>query len=533
MVNPFLIFPLLAAVGHVSAFRVGVRGEFAPSHPAKRDPISGLVNEGNMIYLANVTLGGQPVQVQVDTGSSDLWVSATIAAAQDTGVSSGVTYDIGAVSGNIKTAQLEFLGYTISNQAFIEVTPSSNLPNVPGILGLGPNSGSRVHASLNNQPQGDTVLDRIFQQNVSTPNFLTVLLGRSNDPAEKYPGDITVGEIIPGMENITNEPHVPVTVLPPVDSTDQHWQVLLDANGIIGPDGNPIQVQTVVQSTSNQNQLTAIFDTGYSFPQVPQAVSDAIYSGVPGASFQTVSGLGDIWIIPCDAEINVTFIIGGQKYPIHPLDTNSDDAWANPDGITCVGAFQPSSSSASADYDMILGTSFLRNVYLLVDYGDFVDGNTNTTAAPYVQLLSTTDPASAHADFISVRLNQTTGGATTPTSSAPADHAAIDIDAADASSTPSSTPSSAPKGVKGAFLEEKIPIIIVSSVGVVLVILGVLVLLCSRKRLSKRGRDSLASTYRSYQHIGAPAPAGDMRPVSGYGYAPPPHAPPNASWGRR
>jgi hypothetical protein len=154
----------------------------------------------------------------------------------------------------------------------VEVSSSSNLPNIPGILGLGPNSGSRVHTSLKNQPQGDTVLDRIFQQNVSTPNFLTVLLGRSNDPAEQYPGDITVGEILPGMENITNEPHVPVSVLPPVESADQHWQVLLDANGIIGPDGNPIQVQTAVQSTSNRNQLTAIFDTGYSLPQVPQCV---------------------------------------------------------------------------------------------------------------------------------------------------------------------------------------------------------------------------------------------------------------------
>jgi hypothetical protein len=71
MVIPYLfllIFPLLAAIGHVSAFHVAVRGEFAPSHPAKRDPISGLVNNGNLDYLANMTLGGQLVQVQIDTG---------------------------------------------------------------------------------------------------------------------------------------------------------------------------------------------------------------------------------------------------------------------------------------------------------------------------------------------------------------------------------------------------------------------------------------------------------------------------------
>jgi len=154
----------------------------------------------------------------------------------------------------------------------VQVTPTSNTPRVPGTLGLGPNSGSRNHASLNNQPQGDTVLDRIFRQNVTTPNILTILLGRSNDPTKKYPGDITVGEILQGLENITNQPRVPVTALPVSDAVDQHWQVLLDEDGIIGPNGQPIQVQSGVKSTQNRTQLTAMFDTGFSFPQVPRCV---------------------------------------------------------------------------------------------------------------------------------------------------------------------------------------------------------------------------------------------------------------------
>ena len=154
----------------------------------------------------------------------------------------------------------------------VQVSPTSNTPSDSGIVGLGPGSGSRILTSLNGQSRGDTVLDRIFQQNVSAPNILTVLLGRSNDPAELYSGEITVGEILPGYENITNEPHVPVTADPPLQSADQHWQVLLDENGIIGPDGNPIQVQTIVQGTQNRNQLTVMFDTGYSLPQVPLCV---------------------------------------------------------------------------------------------------------------------------------------------------------------------------------------------------------------------------------------------------------------------
>jgi hypothetical protein len=46
-------------------------------------------------------------------------------------------------------------------------------------------------------------------------------------------------------------------------------------------------------------------------------------------------------------------------------------------------------------------------VYVLLDYGDFIDGSTSNTAAPYVQLLATTDAAAAHADFGATRLDTT------------------------------------------------------------------------------------------------------------------------------
>lgn len=55
--------------------------------------------------------------------------------------------------------------------------------------------------------------------------------------------------------------------------------------------------------------------------------------------------------------------------------------------------------------------AFLRNAYLLVNYGDFRDGTTDKDD-PYVQLLSTTNPAEAHEDFVQARLHgvDTTGG---------------------------------------------------------------------------------------------------------------------------
>ena len=49
----------------------------------------------------------------------------------------------------------------------------------------------------------------------------------------------------------------------------------------------------------------------------------------------------------------------------------------------------------------------VTNVYLLLDYGDFIDTTSNNTANPYIQLLSMTDPTTAHNEFVAMRLNGT------------------------------------------------------------------------------------------------------------------------------
>ena len=44
---------------------------------------------------------------------------------------------------------------------------------------------------------------------------------------------------------------------------------------------------------------------------------------------------------------------------------------------------------------------------MLLDYGDFIDTTTSNTTSPYIQLLSMTDPTTAHNDFVAMRLNGT------------------------------------------------------------------------------------------------------------------------------
>ena len=49
----------------------------------------------------------------------------------------------------------------------------------------------------------------------------------------------------------------------------QHWQTELDEGGVLGPDGQPVVVESHVKG-GNKERLNVIFDTGFSFPQVPQ-----------------------------------------------------------------------------------------------------------------------------------------------------------------------------------------------------------------------------------------------------------------------
>jgi len=41
---------------------------------------------------------------------------------------------------------------------------------------------------------------------------------------------------------------------------------------------------------------------------------------MPGAQYQNVSDVGAAWTVPCDVEVNITFKIGGNSFPVHPLD---------------------------------------------------------------------------------------------------------------------------------------------------------------------------------------------------------------------
>ena len=182
--------------------------------------------------------------------------------------------------------------------------------------------GSAIRKELDRKDfQGDAVLDRIFQQNKTSSNYVTLMLNRNNDPGSTTSGQFTVSELVSGFENITSQPKNSIVTVPGLTDFDQHWQLYTDKNGIIGPDGNVIEYDSIVHKAPS-GQLVAVIDSGFTLPQVPRSVADAIYGRVQGAEWNAQN---EVWTIPCGQLLNISFKFGGVPFPIHPLDTSSSD----------------------------------------------------------------------------------------------------------------------------------------------------------------------------------------------------------------
>ncbi|KAG6836699.1 hypothetical protein H0H93_004675 [Arthromyces matolae] len=372
----------------------------------------GVFNNGNAQYIGNVTIGGVLARVLLDTGSSDLWANfeTTQPTATDLGKALTLSYAVGAATGeelflsNSPNSQTKpiLVGNTSTFSSDIHAQ------GYDGLLGLGPNKGSVIYKKMDDDV-GDTTLTNIFE-NTTSDAYITFLLDRKNAPAQAFSGQLTIAEVVSTFTNITSMPQLDVDKVNKLLGQDQHWQVLTDANvGIMGPDGNPIQVSSIVPSAPDGTYV-AVFDSGFTFSQVPRDVSDAIYGRVQGAVYDTTN---QYWTVPCGQYLNISLSFGGIQYPVHPLDA-VDDNFAAKDSSgnrVCIGAFQPITSAFSllGHYDMILGMSFLRNAYTLLNFGSWANGASGDN--PYIQLLSTTNSVQARQEFITTRLGgvDTTG----------------------------------------------------------------------------------------------------------------------------
>lgn len=254
----------------------------------------------------------------------------------------------------------------------------------------------------------------------------------------------TIGEIPSNLTSIESTPKNNVV-------SSQRWVVLMDGvvlNGQNITGGSSLcvfslslsllqgqNIDTLLSEVDGQTsgQTLTNLDTGTSLAQIPREYADVIYGSVPGSQLVRSSG---VYIVPCDTKLNLSFVFSGVEYPVHPIDTvaaTTDDSGSS---VICYSGF---TFGTSGSEDLLLGDSFLRNVYSLYDYGSFL----NESSTPYIQLLSvrasplspcslltslqTTDADQAYAEFdtLSQQRNQTlvssgsSGGSGSGSSAAP------------------------------------------------------------------------------------------------------------------
>ncbi|VDB92470.1 unnamed protein product [Peniophora sp. CBMAI 1063] len=366
-----------------------------------------LTNSNDILYIVNITLGGSPFLLQLDTGSTDLALIPdrpiqTSLVIDDNPPNS--SYASGYIAGPVAFAKLEFGPYTIDAQAFINGTSETFIDQfyyprgVRGIMGVDfdVNTISSVRGSLNQGypaeevvSMGGSVLSNIFAQQPELGNFTTIYLGRTRDGEATGEGIFTVGEYVEGTEDDLQH----------VESMDVfsfaegeglvYWALPMD--GLI-VNGQSISVNSSLPNAPSGKAI-AVLDSGTSQAFVPDYIRDAMYSAYEGA--YSVNGS---LVLPClNDAANVSFVFGGEDFYIHPIDlTEVIDLRTSGYNLTvCVPTFN---GSAPQGLDLLLGDSFMRNVYTAFDYGS-VSPAGEAKKTPSVKMRSISSSVVDFADY--------------------------------------------------------------------------------------------------------------------------------------
>ena len=331
------------------------------------------------MYSLNISVGtpAQDFQVNLDTGSSDLWLNTDSSSycsqqsdpcgrfgtynANDSstyhyvGSYFNITYvDGSGAAGDYVTDTIRLAGQTIRDFQFgVGYESSSN----QGIMGIG-YPLNEVQSESTGRPPYDNFAEKLRQQGLIQSSAFSIWL---ND-LESSTGNILFG----GVDHAQYEGEL-VTV--PIQSSTggdngPHQEFLVTLNSL-ELDG---------QSVGKDLALAALLDSGTTFTYLPESMVADIYRAV-GASYNSRIGTG---VVPCslgDQAANLTFRFDSPArvdVPLSELVLSAGDAGdagggfgGSPDGereSACILGVTPSSDGSAT-----LGDTFMRSAYVVFD----------------------------------------------------------------------------------------------------------------------------------------------------------------------
>ena len=324
-------------------------------------------------YMVPLKVGTPPqtVYVQVDTGSSDLWLASpscqttackssghtydpsSSSSAQTTSADFSISYLQGQVSGDVVQDTVRIGPASINAQA---LAAASNVTNEPlgdefnGVLGLALPDNSLI-ASKDGE---DAVTKGLFGADGAPNNkFIGMLLERPG--SDRYPSLLGLGtHPSPGQLRLPDGKDVESSLSYLGLSADESGELLFKVQ-LAGLDAHPSTIQTPDAST-NQNNLTsdtallgaplrAVFDSGVPLILTTSTIANAVYGAVgvgPGSD--------GVYYLPCATPLNLTFTLAESgsndspriPVPVHPSDMVIDGGGGGQGAGTgsCMGAIQ-------------------------------------------------------------------------------------------------------------------------------------------------------------------------------------------------
>ncbi|KAL4080545.1 aspartic peptidase domain-containing protein [Scleroderma citrinum] len=409
-------------------------------------------------YTVPVQIGTsqQNFSLQVDTGSSDLWVASKScstascsstngrlydpsSSSTSTGKQFSINYLEGSVAGPIVWDTVQLGGYSITNQALAAATSVQNEPlsyEFDGILGLALPLNSLIQleipATEGNSPDGASVSSNLFSitPSSSAPSQAFFSLSLARPGSSQVPSLLGIGQHPSSVVSDPTKIRYSQTIS---DSTGAlFWKTYIKAITVyINGQAKPIKLQ----SQSGSVYPTAVLDSG--MPVI--ITTSTIANGIYGALGISPASDGQYYV-PCVTPLNMSITLDGQpELPIHPLDLTTEPSGQS-EAQYCIGLIQSDDSQLQSNSnfgDMVLGVPFMRNVYTVMAYEKPNANGTFTTSVdqgiqPMLGLFSLTNATQALDEFHAVRvLHQPLdpgGQSSTPSSTPPNSKLSIGVE---------------------------------------------------------------------------------------------------------
>ncbi|POS71568.1 hypothetical protein DHEL01_v210039 [Diaporthe helianthi] len=326
-----------------------INGEQAAPATRAMEVSSGTVINGDISYIAQVTIGGKSYDLIVDTGSANTWCGAQSACEKSsTGKSTGgtvsVTYGSAAFSGTEYTDTVSFGGLTVSSQSIGSASTSSGLTGVDGILGLGPVGLTK--GTVSNANTVPTFLNNLKSQG----SISTEVLGVSFRPESGSDTDDANGELTLGGTDSSKYTGT-LTYFPKLTSgtASRYWGISI-ASFTYG-------------STTLASSASGIVDTGSTLIYIPSSAYSAFLSA-SGGKTDSSSGLAAFTTKPT-ANFGIKF--GSTTYTLTPAQYLVPTAQYSVFGLSSGKYYSWINDGGSSGVNTVVGLKFLENYYSVYD----------------------------------------------------------------------------------------------------------------------------------------------------------------------